>query len=77
MRQNLNRPILAKHKPHSAGAGFAARSGALLLEEGEMDLTSQRKRGLIWGLGILMVAILTSVAWAQIHAALAHCLLAK
>ncbi len=38
-----------------------------------MSLTSQHKRGLFWALGILIIAALTSVAWAQIHTALTHC----
>ena len=38
-----------------------------------MSLTMQQKRGLFWALGILIMATLTSVAWAQIHIMLAHC----
>ena len=39
-----------------------------------MSLTMQQKRGLFWALGILIMATLTSVAWAQINTTLAHCL---
>ena len=38
-----------------------------------MSLTLQQKRGLFWALGIVTTASLASVAWAQIHTALAHC----
>ena len=38
-----------------------------------MSLTMQQKRGLLWALGIVIMATLTSVAWAQINTALAHC----
>ena len=37
------------------------------------SLTLQRKRGLFWALGIVTMATLTSIAWAQIHATLARC----
>jgi hypothetical protein len=43
------------------------------MEERVMSLTMQQKRGLFWALGILIVATLTSVAWAQINTALTHC----
>jgi hypothetical protein len=43
------------------------------MEERVMSLTSQQKRGLFWALGILIMATLASVAWAQINTALAHC----
>jgi hypothetical protein len=43
------------------------------MEESVMSLTMQQKRGLFWALGILIMATLSSVAWAQIHTALAHC----
>ncbi|HWN75247.1 MAG TPA: hypothetical protein VNO13_05840 [Candidatus Udaeobacter sp.] len=38
-----------------------------------MSLTMQQKRGLLWALGIVIMATLTSVAWAQINTALARC----
>ncbi len=38
-----------------------------------MSLTLHQKRGLFWGLGILMAVVLMSVAWSQISTALAHC----
>ncbi len=40
-----------------------------------MNLTMQQKRGLAVGFGILMIAVLTSAAWAQITSALSHCFL--
>ena len=43
------------------------------MEERVMSLTMQQKRGLLWALGIVIMATLTSVAWAQINTALAHC----
>jgi len=43
------------------------------MEERVMSLTMQQKRGLFWALGILIMATLTSVAWAQINTALTHC----
>jgi hypothetical protein len=43
------------------------------MEERVMSLTMQQKRGLFWALGILIMATLSSVAWAHIHTALAHC----
>ena len=43
------------------------------MEERVMSLTLQQKRGLYWALGIVIIATLTSVAWAQINTALAHC----
>ena len=39
-----------------------------------MSLTLQQKRGLLWALGIVTMATLTSLAWAQIHAMLGRCL---
>ena len=38
-----------------------------------MSLTLQQKRGLLWALGIVTMATLTSLAWAQIHATLGRC----
>jgi hypothetical protein len=38
-----------------------------------MNLSLHQKRGLYWWLGILMAAVLTSVAWSQICSVLAHC----
>jgi len=38
-----------------------------------MSLTLHQKRGLFWGLGILMAVVLMSVAWSQISTLLAHC----
>jgi hypothetical protein len=43
------------------------------MEERVMSLTMQQKRGLFWALGIIIMAALSSVAWAQIHSTLAHC----
>jgi hypothetical protein len=43
------------------------------MEEKVMSLTLQQKRGLFWALGILIMLTLSSVAWAQINTALAHC----
>jgi len=43
------------------------------MEEKVMSLTMQQKRGLFWALGTLIMATLSSVAWAQIHAVLTHC----
>jgi hypothetical protein len=43
------------------------------MEERVMNLKMQQKRGLLWALGILIMATLTSVAWAQIHNTLTHC----
>jgi hypothetical protein len=43
------------------------------MEERVMSLTSQQKRGLFWALGILIMLTLSTVAWAQINTALAHC----
>ena len=37
-----------------------------------MSLTSHQKRGLFWGLGILMAVVLMSAAWSQINTALTH-----
>ncbi len=38
-----------------------------------MSFTLQQKRGLYWGLGILAIVILVSVAWAQIADGLTQC----
>jgi hypothetical protein len=38
-----------------------------------MAISLQQKRALLWGLGILTVLVLASVAWAQICASIAHC----
>jgi len=38
-----------------------------------MSLTLQQKRGLFWALGIVTMAALTSLAWAQINALLTRC----
>jgi hypothetical protein len=38
-----------------------------------MAISLQQKRALLWGLGILTVLVLTSVAWAQICASITHC----
>ena len=38
-----------------------------------MSLTSHQKRGLFWGLGILMAVVLMSAAWSQINTALTQC----
>jgi hypothetical protein len=44
------------------------------MEEKVMSLTLQQKRGLLWALGIVTMATLTSLAWMQFHATLARCL---
>jgi hypothetical protein len=51
-----------------------ACSGAFLEGEETMNLTSQQKKALFWGLGILTVVLLINVAWLQIAASLPHCL---
>ena len=38
-----------------------------------MTMTIEQKKRLYWGLGILTAVVLTSVAWAQIHAAMTSC----
>ena len=38
-----------------------------------MSYTLQQKRGLYWGLSILAMVVLVSVAWAQIANALTQC----
>jgi len=38
-----------------------------------MSLTLQQKRGLLWALGIVTMATLTSLAWTQIHLMLTRC----
>jgi hypothetical protein len=38
-----------------------------------MAVTVQKKRALLWGLGILIVLVLVNVAWTQIANALGHC----
>jgi uncharacterized membrane protein (DUF441 family) len=38
-----------------------------------MSLTWHQKRGLFWGLGILMAVVLMSIAWSQICTSLVHC----
>jgi hypothetical protein len=43
------------------------------MEERVMSLTLQQKRGLFWALGILIMLMLSRVAWAQINTALTHC----
>ena len=62
----------------SSSTGFslcpkAESAKGCLMEERVMSLTSQQKRGLFWALGILIMATLASVAWAQINTTLAHC----
>ena len=44
------------------------------MEEKVMSLTLQQKRGIYWTLGIVTMATLASLAWAQINAILTHCL---
>ncbi|MGB7433789.1 MAG: hypothetical protein WBR26_23615 [Candidatus Acidiferrum sp.] len=39
-----------------------------------MAMTLQRKRALLWALGILTALVLMNVAWAQIASAIGHCL---
>jgi hypothetical protein len=38
-----------------------------------MTLTLEQKRGLLWTVGIATLVMLTSLAWQQVHRALAHC----
>jgi uncharacterized membrane protein (DUF441 family) len=38
-----------------------------------MHLTMQQKKALYWGLGIVIAAVLMSMAWGQINATLARC----
>ena len=38
-----------------------------------MSLTMQQRRALLWMLGIIVAASLTSMAWHQINAALTRC----
>jgi hypothetical protein len=36
-------------------------------------MTSQRMKGLYWGIAVLLTAALASVAWAQILSAVSNC----
>jgi len=38
-----------------------------------MVVTMQKKKALIWGLGILIALVLMNVAWAQIGSGLCQC----